>query len=262
VRIYTVQSGDTPSSIAARDDMAGCPKCAKDLVEANTHRASVRHVNGYLTFAEPLVAGENLWLPDKWFDGTLDRMPRSYFDNLPKVPAGLGELPPESAADLAMMARRWSKLTERKPTRENHLTAASAHRAAGDAFFLGRGGPIAKRHYETAREHEALAAAFTGLGQLPEQHEETTIMNNQQQPSNAPAYALAVRPQYGVGGVPYGQPYGPYGISYGLAQAAPAAPAPPSAGFLASLPSWWPIAGLAVGGVLALTGIVLMASAK
>ena len=75
------------------------------------------------------------------------------------------------------------------------------------------------------------------------------------------AYALAIRP--GLSGVPYGQPYGPYGISYGLAQAAPAAPAAPAAGgFMASLPSWWPYAGLAAGGVLALTGIVLMASAK
>jgi len=225
VRVYTVQQGDTPSSIAARDDMAGCPKCAKDLVEANTHRASVRHTNGYLTFAEPLAVGENLWLPDKWFDGTLDRLPRSYFDDLPKVPAGLGELPPELAAGLATMARRWSKLTERKPTRENHLKAANAH----------------------------LAAA--------EQHQETNMISKDDQ---RPAYALAIRP--GLSGVPYGQPYGPYGISYGLAQAAPAAPAAPAAGgfggLLASLPSYWPWIGLAAGSVLAVTGIILMANKK
>jgi hypothetical protein len=175
VRVYTVQSGDTPAGIAARDDMAGCPKCSKDLVEANPHRASIRHSNGFLSFAEPLAVGERLWLPDKWFDGTLDRLPRSYFDDLPKVPMGLGEL------------------------------------------------------------------------------KETTMNDDQR-----PAYALAMRPTLGVAGVPYGTPYGPYGLQYGLAQAAP--PPPPGAGVLASLPSWWPYAGLAVGGVLALTGIVLMAS--
>jgi hypothetical protein len=199
VRAYTVQPGDTPSSIAARDDMAGCPKCARDLVEANAHRASVRHTNGYLSFAEPLVVGEQLWLPDKWFDGSLDRLPRSYFDDLPKVPAGLGELPPER----------------------------------------------------------------------------TEMNNDQQRSGNVPAYALAARPAFGLAGcgVPYGQPYGPYGLQYGLAQATPAAAAPAAAapaaapasgfgGFLSNLPSWWPYATLAAGGVLALTGIILMATKK
>jgi len=186
-------------------------------------------------------------------------MPRSYFDDLPAAP-------PASASDLATMANRWSKLTERKPSRENHLTAARAHRAAAEAFVRGRGGPIAKRHIERAHEHEAAAAAFTaaaftGLGQLPEQHQETTMMNDDQRP----AYALAIRPALGVSGVPYGQPYGPpYGLRYGLAQAAPAAVTPPapSAGWLSSLPTWWPYAGLAAGGVLALTGIILMATKK
>jgi LysM domain-containing protein len=92
VRVYTVQPGDTPASIAARDDMAGCPKCARDLVLVNPHRESVQHGNGYLAFRDPLVVGERLWLPDKWFDGTLDRLPPEYFASLP---AGLGQLPPE-----------------------------------------------------------------------------------------------------------------------------------------------------------------------
>ena len=150
MRVYSVQPGDTPSSIAARDDMAGCPKCAKDLVEANPHRASVRHPNGFLAFVEPLVPGENLWLPDKWFDGTLDRLPRSYFDGLPKVPMGLGELPPDEASQLASMAHRWSKLTERKPTRETTSrrlarTAPPVRRTrAGEAVLLQRG--ITRRH--------------------------------------------------------------------------------------------------------------------
>ena len=90
-------------------------------------------------------------------------------------------------------------------------------------------------------------------------------MNNDQQ---RPAYPLAMRPPFGVAGcgVPYGTPMGPYGLQYGLAQATPAAPVvtppAPSVGFLASLPSWWPYAGLAAGGVLALTGIILMATKK
>lgn len=75
--------------------MAGCPKCAKDLVEANPHRASVRHANGYLSFVDLLVPGERLWIPEKWGDGTLDRLSKEYFANLPADPTGLGQLPPE-----------------------------------------------------------------------------------------------------------------------------------------------------------------------
>ena len=57
-------------------------------------------------------------------------------------------------------------------------------------------------------------------------------------------------------GAPYGTPMGPYGLS-------DAAPAPPSAGgWMAGLPSWWPFAGLAVGGTLALVGVILMATKK
>ena len=86
--------------------------------------------------------------------------------------------------------------------------------------------------------------------------------------NNPPAYALSLRPAYGLAGCgssnqcgsAYGTPMGPYGLQYGLAQAVPPPPAPPSAGFLASLPSWWPYAGLGIGGSLALVGIVLMAS--
>jgi len=67
--------------------------------------------------------------------------------------------------------------------------------------------------------------------------------------------------QWSQCGVPYGTPYGPYGLSQSPAPAPAPKPAP-SPGLLASLPSWWPFAGLAVGGVLAVTGIVLMATKK
>lgn len=87
MRIYTVQPGDTPARIAARDDMAGCPKCSIDLVRANPHKRTRSFPNGYVTFTE-LREGERLNLPEKWFDGTLDRMPPSYFASLPD-PVGL-----------------------------------------------------------------------------------------------------------------------------------------------------------------------------
>lgn len=82
MRTYVVQPGDTPASIAAQDDHAGCPKCSVDLIAANPHKPTRTLPNGYVTFRE-LRAEETLNLPDKWFDGTLDRLPKSYFAALP-----------------------------------------------------------------------------------------------------------------------------------------------------------------------------------
>lgn len=82
MRVYTVQAGDTPASIAARDDMAGCPKCAIDLVRANPHKPAITHPNGFATFRD-MRAGERIWLPEKWFNGDLDSRPRRYFAALP-----------------------------------------------------------------------------------------------------------------------------------------------------------------------------------
>lgn len=82
MREYVVQVGDSPASIAARDDMAGCPRCAIDLVRANAHKESAVHPNGFATFKE-LRAGEKLNLPDKWFNGDLESRPRAYFAALP-----------------------------------------------------------------------------------------------------------------------------------------------------------------------------------
>lgn len=82
MRTYVVQPGDSPASIATRDDMAGCPRCARDLIAANPHKCTRTLPNGYITFEE-LRVGETINLPDKWFDGTLDRMPPSYFASLP-----------------------------------------------------------------------------------------------------------------------------------------------------------------------------------
>jgi hypothetical protein len=80
MREHVVQPGDSPASIAAA--YAGCPKCAKDLVALHSHRPTISYPNGYKTFRE-MSAGERLALPDKWFNGSLDALPSSYFAALP-----------------------------------------------------------------------------------------------------------------------------------------------------------------------------------
>jgi len=69
--------------------MAGCPKCAVDLVRANPQKPAVTYPNGFVTFRD-LRAGERLNLPDKWFNGTLDDLPKSYFEGLADMPEFLG----------------------------------------------------------------------------------------------------------------------------------------------------------------------------
>jgi hypothetical protein len=91
MREYTVQAGDSPARIATH--FAGCPKCACDLVAANPQKKSRVYSNGYKTF-ETLAVGEKLALPDKWFNGALDKLPRLYFESLPPPPVGVGRPPP------------------------------------------------------------------------------------------------------------------------------------------------------------------------
>ena len=82
MRSYVVQPGDSPAKIASQSDMAGCPKCARDLIFANPHKDRVTHPNGFVTFRD-LRAGERLWLPDKWFSAEFETLPPSYFKALP-----------------------------------------------------------------------------------------------------------------------------------------------------------------------------------
>jgi hypothetical protein len=77
---YTVQHGDSPASIAAR--FAGCPKCAIDLVNSNSHKPTVTFPNGFKSF-RTLDVGEVIRLPEKWFNGQLDGLPPAYFAALP-----------------------------------------------------------------------------------------------------------------------------------------------------------------------------------
>lgn len=95
MRTYVVRAGDSPASIAAQDHHAACPKCSVDLIRANPEKKTVRYPNGFVTFKD-LRVGEVLRLPEKWFDGTLDRMPREYFASLPYangVTPGVGQTP-------------------------------------------------------------------------------------------------------------------------------------------------------------------------
>jgi len=91
VRTYTVKPGDTPAKIAI--EFAGCPKCARDLVLANPKKGRVVYPNGFLSFRD-LRAGERIFLPDKWFSESFDRLPKAYFAALPYadgVTPGVGD---------------------------------------------------------------------------------------------------------------------------------------------------------------------------
>jgi len=97
MRTYIVKAGDSPASIASQDGHASCPKCARDLVLANPHKESVTFPNGFLSFKE-LRVGEELCLPDKWFEPRFDLLPPAYFASLPYAdgvtPSPFGEMAP------------------------------------------------------------------------------------------------------------------------------------------------------------------------
>ena len=91
MRTYIVKPGDTPAKIAI--EFAGCPKCARDLVLANPEKTRVVYPNGFLSFRD-LRSGERIFLPDKWFSESFDRLPKAYFAALPYadgVTPGVGD---------------------------------------------------------------------------------------------------------------------------------------------------------------------------
>jgi hypothetical protein len=105
MRTYVVQPGDSPASIAARDAMAGCPKCAIELPRVNAHKPAVILPNGFVTF-EGLAAGETLNLPDTWFHPAREQLPPAYYRILPhpngvtrgSLGGALGDFPELDAA--------------------------------------------------------------------------------------------------------------------------------------------------------------------
>src|SRR5271166_1918586 len=132
MRQYIVQPGDSPAGIASRPHMAGCPKCAVDLIAANPKKATVKYPNGFVTF-KSLAVGEVLNLPDKWFNGTLDQMPQSYFDNLPVPP----QMPQRSAYfPMQSHSGQWAGLAANGPAGRSPETEFDPD------FGVGAGPPL------------------------------------------------------------------------------------------------------------------------
>jgi hypothetical protein len=105
VRTYVVKEGDSPASIAARDDMAGCPRCGIELARVNGHKIAITKPNGFVTFKE-LRVGETINLPDEWFHPARENLPPTYYRILPhpngvtpgSLGGTLGDLPDLDAA--------------------------------------------------------------------------------------------------------------------------------------------------------------------
>jgi hypothetical protein len=98
----------------------------------NRSKPTIVYANGYETFTE-LSAGERLVLPERWFDGTLDKLPKSYFEALPTVDGR------ELGARTKPTARRaygLSGLPSLSSLQQVGLTQVSAYgnAAAGAAF--------------------------------------------------------------------------------------------------------------------------------
>ena len=112
MRTYVVKDGDSQASIAARDEMAGCPKCGgAEFVRANPHKKSIVRPNGFRAF-ESLVPGEILNLPDAWFHPARDLLPPTYYKILPHpdgvTRGSLGDAPgslPDLDTAVAAVAR-------------------------------------------------------------------------------------------------------------------------------------------------------------
>jgi hypothetical protein len=94
MRTYVVKAGDSPASIAAQDDMAGCPKCSIELPRVNQGKPTIVRKNGFVTF-RALVVGETLNLPDEWFHPAREDLPAAYYKILPHAdgvtPGSLGD---------------------------------------------------------------------------------------------------------------------------------------------------------------------------
>lgn len=169
--MYVVQPGDTPAKIASRDEMAGCPKCARDLVLANRHKESVTLPNGFLTFRE-LQPGERLWIPDKWSSPEFDRLPPAYFKALPSAdgvtPSTLGDAAAGVLGDFAALDAAGAKLAALASMSDAQFNAAvgdvgSSIDAANQEAY-GSANAAAAAHAKDA--HDGTQWAWQRNGQL------------------------------------------------------------------------------------------------
>lgn len=180
MRPYTVQAGDTPASIAI--EFAGCPKCARDLIAANPHKRSIVFPNGYATF-EKLRAGETLILPDKWFDGSLDDRPKTYFQALPYPDgvtpstlgdAALGVLGDFSTLDQASAAvAALAQMSDRDFQNAIYSTAMLINKSVNDV--IGGANPTASGYAQDAQA--GAAWAISASAQTMDPQTRTQIQN-------------------------------------------------------------------------------------
>jgi len=140
--------------------------------------------NGFITFRDPLCVGEVLNIPTKWNDGTLDRLPKSYFELLPHydgvTPVGtagiglsgtLGDFPTLDAATTA------TSLLDTMGDREFSATAGTVIDAVDFAMNeVGRTGMAASVKFATdartalayARQRAFDMNAAINVGNQPE----------------------------------------------------------------------------------------------
>jgi hypothetical protein len=133
MRTYVVEAGDSPGSIAIK--FASCPKCSVDLVRCNDGKEIVTYPNGYVSFKE-LRAGEQLRLPEKWFEPRFELLPPAYFGSLPYAdgvtPSPFGDLAPVVLRDFRALDVAANKLCAL--TTMDDATFASNMNDAADAI--------------------------------------------------------------------------------------------------------------------------------
>jgi hypothetical protein len=170
VRTYVVRAGDSPGSIAAFE--AGCPKCARDLIAANPHKAARTFPNGYVTF-ESLQEGERLNLPDKWTSKEFDELPPAYFKALPHpdgvTPSTLGDAAAGVLGDFAYLDAATTRVSVLDTIDDNwqFIKAADAAAEAIDAATFEAVGTTSAASASFARDvRAATGVARQRIGDL------------------------------------------------------------------------------------------------
>jgi hypothetical protein len=188
MRTYIVQIGDSPASIAARDDMAGCPKCARDLVLANPSKETVAYPNGFLSFKE-LRVGEQLCLPEKWFEPRFDLLPPAYFASLPYAdgvtPSPFGEAAAGVLRDFRALDVAADKICV-LATMDERAFASNMHDAA-DAINATLDPPLASSNVAAVEFAQAARGALKSAIQCGQMLQMSIDMNATEFPAKARA---------------------------------------------------------------------------